>query len=204
MNNLLNNILSNELPEEGFQDEADFESFLVNRLRYRDCNICSAGTRKQTYYFNRRAQKLEAKYDIIAEYKKNTYALELKLINTDAGMPNLARFDILNDFQRVGCFKTKHKANGFAITLTNQKELWNKDISERTIWGSNFSVHEGRSLTRGGALDWNYEANPNNQNPEGALTQLRINWSPIKIFNTQTCHWQESAMKGFKYMLLQA
>lgn len=204
MNNLLNDILSNKSPENEFQDEADFESFLVNQLRASGCNICSAGTQKLAFYFVRRDQRLEARYDIIAEYQKNIYALELKLIDTIAGMPNLARFDILNDFQRVGCFKRKHKANGFAITLTNQKKLWEVDISPRPIWGSYFSVHEGRSLPRGAELDWNYEANRDNHNPEGALTPLRINWSPIKIFNTQTCNWQKSAMKGFKYMLLQA
>ena len=203
MNNLLNNILSNKLPKK-FENEAAFELFLVNQLRDSDYNICSAGTQKQAYYFDRQAQKLEARYDIIAEYKNNIYALELKFIDTKAGMPNLARFDILNDFQRVGAFKKKHKANGFAITLTNQSKLWDEDISKKIIWGSYFSVHEGRHLPRGEKLDWNYASNRNNLNPEGSLTPLRIDWSPIIIFNTQTCNWKESAMEGFKYMLLQA
>ena len=119
---------------------------------------------------------------------------------------NLSLFDALADFERVGAAIMAGKAKqGFTILLTNSTTAWSRDVMNTSILARAFSIHEGRQLFAGEALDW-CPPSPG----VGSVSKKRLfPYAPVQIPKDQRCRWRDySRVNGangiFRYLMLEA
>lgn len=119
---------------------------------------------------------------------------------------NLSRFDCLADYQRVGSLCAGQQARfGFTIFMTNAEDAWAVDAGETHIMAQQFSIHDGRVMAAGMALNW-VPMNP----AVGSVTRKRLPpYTPITIPNAATCNWTDySSLQHpngrFRFLMLAA
>ena len=117
---------------------------------------------------------------------------------------NLPRFDCLADLRRVECLVAAgHATRGFSVFLTNASDAWSKDVSASEIKSRNFSLHEGRLLAAGEALDWH-----GNEPTRASVTAKRLPpHTPIALGRDYQFGWRDYSQLAhprgrFRYLLL--
>lgn len=198
-----------------FHSEADFQHELALELAGSGYAVRLEVRRHVTI----KQRKVPFEIDLLVETNGVWTAIELKYVKqelavtinnehfdlADCWQTNLSRFDCLDDLRRVERLVAAGHANhGYIVFLTNEPGAWHEDAGNSGIWGRNFSIHEGRLLQRGVALDW-----PRPLPSAGSVTKKRLRNAPIQLNHSHVCSWQDySDLKcpsgQFRYLLLGA
>jgi hypothetical protein len=198
-----------------FQTETEFQGELAHRLELAGYTVSQEV--RMNIAVNGHIVPIEV--DIVVKQREIKTALELKLIahiasinhggsiynfKSNGGEPNMYRFNVLKDLNRVGRLVAESKVTrGYSITISNDSRAWERDTLDDGIAGSAFSLHQNRTLNEGAALNWSRPMTANSVTPGGMPPHV-----PLRVPRTQVIQWEQyshfPASNGiFKYLILQ-
>ncbi len=148
--------------------------------------------------------------DIWAADKETVLAIELKYKTRglevtvegedfhllDQSAQDLARYDYLEDIQRLERVLSTNKVSAYAVFLTNDSAYWKEPINSQTV-DANFRINQGRSAT--GELRWGTDASKGTTHGREESILVR----GVYNFNWQNySRVAETSYGIFKYLLV--